>query len=124
VIAAKVIDASAVAAMVFGEPEAMAIARSIDDARLVAPVLLDVELANVCWKKCRRMPAQRPLFLSAYALRHSLAIELISIDQDEALVLALETGLSAYDASYLWLARKLDVELVTLDSRLAAIARS
>ena len=33
--------------------------------------------------------------------------------------LAKETGLTAYDASYLWLARTLDADLVTLDRRLA-----
>jgi predicted nucleic acid-binding protein len=33
--------------------------------------------------------------------------------------LAVMTGLSAYDASYLWLARRLGAELVTLDKQLA-----
>ncbi|MFC1661718.1 hypothetical protein ACFL3S_09755 [Gemmatimonadota bacterium] len=33
---------------------------------------------------------------------------------------ALELGLSAYDAAYLWLARELNVELVSLDARLDA----
>jgi predicted nucleic acid-binding protein len=36
--------------------------------------------------------------------------------------LAAETGLSAYDASYLWLARSRDAELVTLDKALARLA--
>ena len=120
--AAKVIDASAVAAMIFGEPEAMAVARLVNDSPLLAPALLDFELANVCWKKCRRMPESRQLFLAAYALRHAVAIELAAVDQDETLILALQTGLSVYDASYLWLSRRLDAELVTLDARLAAIA--
>jgi predicted nucleic acid-binding protein len=124
VTAAKVIDASALAAMVFGEPEATAIARSVNDSRLLAPALLDVELANVCWKKCRRMPEQRPLFLAAYALRHVVAIELTAVDHDATLILALQTGLSVYDASYLWLSRKLGAELVTLDAKLALIAGS
>jgi predicted nucleic acid-binding protein len=34
--------------------------------------------------------------------------------------LAEATGLTAYDASYLWLARTLNAELVTLDRKLAA----
>lgn len=37
------------------------------------------------------------------------------MDQDEALALALETGLTHYDASYLWPARELGADLVTLD---------
>jgi predicted nucleic acid-binding protein len=115
-----VIDASALAAMVFGEPEAMAIARSVDDSRLLAPALLDYELANVCWKKCRRAPEQQSLLLAAYALRHAVAVELAAVDYDETLLLAVQTGLSVYDASYLWLSRKLRAELVTLDVRLAS----
>jgi len=36
--------------------------------------------------------------------------------------LALETGLTAYDAAYLWLAVAHGAELVTLDARLARVA--
>jgi predicted nucleic acid-binding protein len=35
----------------------------------------------------------------------------------------LRTGLTAYDAAYLWLARHLDAELVTLDTELQRAAR-
>jgi predicted nucleic acid-binding protein len=122
VTAAKVIDASALAAMVFGEPEGTAIARSVDGSRLLGPMLLDFELANVCWKKCRRTPERRHLLLAAYALRQDFVIELAAVNHGEALILALQTGLSVYDASYLWLSRKLGAELVTLDARLASIA--
>jgi predicted nucleic acid-binding protein len=38
------------------------------------------------------------------------------------LALALRTGLTGYDASYLHLARTLEVELVTLGRQLAAAA--
>jgi len=44
------------------------------------------------------------------------------IDFGDLLELAGDTGLTAYDASYLWLARELHAELVTLDRRLAAAA--
>jgi len=37
----------------------------------------------------------------------------------EALALANAARLTVYDASYLWLARRLDVPLVTLDKMLA-----
>jgi len=39
-----------------------------------------------------------------------------------SLALALEHGLSAYDASYLALARSLETTLITADRRLAAVA--
>jgi predicted nucleic acid-binding protein len=36
----------------------------------------------------------------------------------EAFALARQTGLTAYDAAYLWLSRAYDAELVTLDTAL------
>jgi uncharacterized protein with PIN domain len=43
-MAVKVVDASALAALLFGEPEA----ERLGNARLAAPALLGFELANVC----------------------------------------------------------------------------
>ena len=51
-----------------------------------------------------------------------LGIELYEVDQVEVLEIALDTGLSTYDASYLWLSRRLSIPLVTLDQRLARLA--
>ncbi len=49
-----------------------------------------------------------------------LPMEIVSVDLAEAVSIADRFGLSAYDASYLWLARALDAELVTLDKKLDA----
>ena len=50
-MAVKVVDASALAALLFDEPEAGAIADRLEDANLVAPALLGFEIASVCLKK-------------------------------------------------------------------------
>jgi hypothetical protein len=68
-MAVKVVDASAVAALLFGEPEADAIAGRLDDARLVAPGLLAFELANVCLVKMCRHPDERSGLWAAFRLR-------------------------------------------------------
>jgi len=115
----KVVDASALAAVVFNEPTIMAVANGFD---LVAPRLLAFELANVCLVKLRRSPAQRDALPAAYRLRHRLPFETMDVDHAAVLDLAPRTGLTAYDASYLLLARSLSVELVTLDRRLAVAA--
>lgn len=115
----KVLDASALAALLFGEPEAEAIAEQLTDARLVAPALLGFELANVCLIKARRHPEQRPALIAAFRLRDRLEVEEVAVDYDAALELAVATGLTAYDASYLWLCRQLGAGLVTLDKQLA-----
>jgi predicted nucleic acid-binding protein len=46
------------------------------------------------------------------------------VDHVGALELALDSGLTVYDASYLWLARQLGAELVTLDKELGRAATS
>lgn len=119
VTAVKVVDASALAAFLFGEPEAEAVARQLADARLVAPALLGFELANVCLIKSRRHPALASALTKAFELRHRLGVEQVAVDHAATVALAAQTGLTAYDASYLWVARQLGAELVTLDQQLA-----
>lgn len=119
----KVIDASALAALVFDEPEAELIAEHVRDCELVAPTLLSFEIANVCWVKIRRHPDEREALLAAFHTP-GLVVETLDVDHQAVVELALQTGLTAYDASYLWLARDLSIELVTLDRQLAAFAEA
>lgn len=118
----KAVDASAIAALLFGEPEGEVVARRLDGARLVAPSLITFELANVCLMKGRRNPDQRDRLVAAFLLRERLGVEAMEVDHDGVVALAEQTRLTAYDASYLWLARRLGAELVTLDAALARAA--
>ena len=118
--AVEVVDASALAALLFGEPEAARVAERLATSRLVAPALLDFELANICVTKLRRHVGQRDAILSGLALRQRMAIEIVAVDHGAVVATAEATGLTAYDASYLWLARRLNAGLLTLDRRLAA----
>lgn len=118
----KVIDTSAVAALLFGEPEGEQAAALMDNCELAAPPLLQFELANVCLIKSRRHPDQRDKLISAFNLRKNLGIREIAVNPGEVVLLAEQTGLTAYDASYLWLARVLDAEIVTFDRKLREAA--
>ena len=66
--AVLVVEESAIAALSFNEPEAEAVAGRTQGAWLVAPALLDFELANVCVSKMRHHPEQRDQLLAAFAL--------------------------------------------------------
>jgi predicted nucleic acid-binding protein len=116
----KVIDASALAAVAFAEPSADAVIDEIDGHRLHAPTLVVFELMNVAWKRSRKQPAATALFLEALEVLQGLGLRFRGIDQEAVVKLGLETGLTAYDASYLWLARALRMPLVTLDRKLGA----
>jgi predicted nucleic acid-binding protein len=119
----KVIDASAFVAVTFNEPDADAVVARLADADLVAPQLFEFELASVCLRKIRQMPAERDRLLAAYRGRHRLPVGIVDVDHLAVLTLAERVGLSSYDACYLWLAWSIGAELVTLDRRLDTAAR-
>ena len=116
----RVVDASALGALLFGEPRAEEMAARLAGANLVAPALMPFEVANIALVKSRRDPKLRPALLAGFGLLGEMAIDIVAVDHQSTLVLAEETGLTAYDASYLWLAQTLDADLVTLDRALAA----
>lgn len=116
---AKVIDASALAALVFAEPDADSIDREIVGSSLVAPVLLYFELANVCLHKMSRYPDKRDSLLEGFELAHKMGISQLEVDMVQTIGLAEQEALTVYDAAYLWLALELNCPLVTLDRKLA-----
>ena len=102
----QVIDASALGALVFGEPKAGEIARTLGDSPRAAPPLIWFELASICRRKIKVHPTQRDQILIAFLMAGKLAIEITEVDHGAVVNLAEETGLTAYDGSYLWLARR------------------
>ena len=120
----KVVDASAVGAMLFGEPDGPQIAARLRESRLVAPALLHFEVASICVKKLKRHPGQRDALLEGMRFLGRLAIERLEVNMSAVVGLAETSQLTAYDASYLWLARELHAELVTLDRTLGVAAKS
>lgn len=117
-----VVDASALAALVFEEPEAAHVRRSLQGRVLYTTSLLDYELANTALKKLRRRPDDSAAILAALHMAGALTLRRETPDMVQVLALASATGLTAYDASYLWLARRLGAPLVTLDVQLARAA--
>ena len=114
----RVVDASAVGALIFGEPKAEKISEALSDKPLAAPALIWFELASICLKKINTHPLQKTSILEAFELAGKLNIEIIEVDHLAVIELAKDTGLTTYDASYLWLASELQGELVTLDAKI------
>ena len=117
---AKVLDASVLGALIFGEPRAKEALSLLEGAELYAPPLLAYELTSVARKKALKYPQLRERISEALEIGLSLDINWTEVDHLEVLRLTLETGLTTYDASYLYLARSLGVPLLTFDERLAA----
>jgi predicted nucleic acid-binding protein len=115
----KVVDASAIVALLFNELTRDEVARRLSGFSLRAPNLIRFEVASACLKKIRAAPREQQALLDAFSLLDDLSISPDAVDLEGAIDLAQLTKLSLYDASYLWLARAIGVELVTLDDKLA-----
>jgi predicted nucleic acid-binding protein len=118
----KVVDASAIAALLFNEPQANEIANQLDNVSLMAPTLLWFEMASICLKKLTAHPDKRESILQAFTLLDNLSIEAMEIDYPAVVKLAEKMGITTYDASYLWLASAHCSELVTLDKKLQKVS--
>jgi predicted nucleic acid-binding protein len=118
----EVVDASAIAAFIFFEPRRREIEEALSRADLYAPTLLRFELANVCLKKILARPSGREGRMAAFGTLARFEILEIQAAFERAIEVAESARLSLYDASYLWLAREMDVELVTLDAKLKRAA--
>lgn len=119
-----VVDASALAALLFGEPEAPSVSAALEGHALAAPTLLRYELASVYLKKVRRYSARRSALTNMLRAYPLLAIDEVQPAADDIVRLAADTDSTAYDAAYLWLAQLLGAPIVTLDRHLAEAARS
>lgn len=119
----KVADASALAALLFNEPEADVVAEALLGAAIYAPSIIEFEIANICWKKCRRHPDQAEGLQSALGKLARFDVQILPVDLQQVVDIALRFGLTAYDASYLFVAGTFDLEIVTLDATLAAAAK-
>ncbi|MEA2338137.1 MAG: hypothetical protein QOE82_2144 [Thermoanaerobaculia bacterium] len=90
------------------------------ETQLAVPDLFFVEMSNILWKLVRRreMEASEAIeIIEEIAGSPFVTFSNQSLASD-ALDLAVATGLSAYDASYVALATRLDKILITADEKL------
>lgn len=119
-----VVDASVVVKWFFPEPSRPEALRLLDAYRndrikLVAPVLLMVEMANVVAKRVRQGVVEVSKAMEIYRLFNINSPRLIDerTVMDEAMVLALGSGQAVYDCAYLALALRRGCDLITADHR-------
>lgn len=118
-----VVDATVMAAQVFGEATAGVARASVEAWGLNAPHLIDLEMASVGLKKIRREGKAAARVREALEGFAALPVDRHAIDPRAVLDLAQRYALSAYDAAYLWLAERLEAPLATFDAELAEAAR-
>ncbi|WP_313354468.1 type II toxin-antitoxin system VapC family toxin [Microbacterium sp.] len=117
-----VVDASAVAEILFGTEAGQRAAALIDGRELLAPQHLTAEVASVIrgWSLSQQISDEQAL--RAFREFDALGVEQVPMMSMLPAVYDLRHNVSAYDAMYVVLARAAQCSLLTLDARLAASA--
>lgn len=125
-MSACVVDASVVLRIVTGHLEAPGLQQQLFDASFVlAPALLQTEVANGLWK-LKRAGALADLNPQDLLKEATELVDHLEPDQNlqvEALALAIHLNHSVYDCLYLALARREAAGLLTVDRRLQVLAQ-
>ncbi len=118
-----VVDASAAAAILFREPDALRVApRLFRATRAVVPQLFHLEVANIGRTKVRRREIDEVQAIALLASIDSWPLVVETVTWKDAWTAALASGLTVYDAAYLHLTIRLRLPLLSLDAALVAAA--
>ena len=116
-----VVDASVVLKWFLPEIHSEAARRLLDGAhQYIAPDLLFPEVGNAVWKKVRRGEMRRQEGQRLISDLAAVAVETIATRGliGDACAMAMASGQTVYDATYLALAVRLETRLITADQRL------
>jgi predicted nucleic acid-binding protein len=116
-----VVDASAIAEILFMTPAADAIMDRIytDDEPLVAPHVIDLEIAHVVRRRLLAREIDYDLAEGMIGAFQQIPINRFPHDALLGRIWTLRNNITAYDAAYVALAEVLEAPLVTRDRRLS-----
>jgi len=121
----RIVDASAIGAVLLVEPEAGWVNAQTDGMELLAPAVLPFEVGSLCLKRSRLSPSDADSIMAVWAAwSMSLPVRLVTPNAVHTLRLAYETGLTFNDASYLQAAQEHSATIISLDTRLVRTARA
>lgn len=114
-----VVDACALAALLYCEPQADEVADRLDGMVLVAPPLFWCEMTSIALQKIRRQPQNKEKILEATSLLQQLDIQCVQVDSAEVVRFAERYEMPINNAHYVWLATTLGAQLITLKPSMA-----
>lgn len=115
------VDATVLADFLAGEPNLKAAAEGLmrEDPDWISVGLWRYELGNVLWKRVRFQDADPAEMRSCLVQGGRLVLETVDeLDRSGVWHIAIATGLTFYDSSYVWLARAKGVTLRTRDKKI------
>jgi len=124
-----VVDALYIVGYLIPDENQVSINRTFDDFRenkinFIAPPLLHYEVTNGIKMAVVRKRIEYTLGVKLINDFFALGIDLEEINLADCFTIAYNHGISVYDSCYIWLAKLLNIPLLTLDKRLASLART
>lgn len=118
-----VIDASALAALLMPEDGGEEVEKAVKETERVSTLdLATYEVGNAVWRRVRRgelsMEEGNVVVSTLLSLLETFEVFSYREVAADAFRLAVDAGITAYDAAYVVLAKKLDARLITLDGEL------
>ena len=120
-----VVDASMAVKWFAAESDSAAADQLIEDERiLMAPDIMPVEAANAWWKKVRRGEMHKADMEQALANLLALGVEWIPMPSlvERAATMAVDTGQTVYDCTYLVVCADRGASIATADERMREAA--
>jgi len=115
-------DTNIFLAVVLNEPEKESIIRLTSKINAISPDILLYEVGNALSAMVKRNKLTKDEALSAFEGVRSIPVRLVSVDIRQALKLAFDYNIYAYDAYFLQCAKQLSCPLITLDKRMKQVA--
>jgi predicted nucleic acid-binding protein len=118
-----VADASALLAVVLDEPERASIIDATEGVTLISPFVLPYEIGNALIAMCKRGRIEKEVIVPAWRATQRIPVQLVPVDVEAALVIALDHRIYAYDAYYLHCSLSHRRPLIALDGKMRAVAK-
>lgn len=117
-----VLDTSAAIAVLLNERSKSALIKRTEDAELLAPISLPIEIGNAFSAMFERGRLTLEQAERAFAVYRQIPVQLVDVDMEASLDLASDLSIYAYDAYMLDCAQRYRASLLTLDAGLRAAA--
>ena len=116
-------DTNILLAVIFNEPEKDNIVQLTSGNDAIAPEILPYEVGNALSAMIKRKQITQKEALQAQKSVNSIPVRLMSIDIAQALQLAIDFNIYAYDAYFLQCAINHSCPLLTLDKGMKKVAK-
>jgi len=119
-----VVDTSVILAVVLNEPSKPLLIQLTSGAELLAPASLHWEIGNALSAMIKRKRLTREEALHALSEYRTIPLRFIEVALDDAVTLAAQFGIYAYDAYFIACAHTQAVAFLTIDNGLTVAARA